>query len=139
MQSVHYTPFVPSAIGASSVFCGESAAEVAEAVLKNNKIRELLELNGLAGYRLHAVSLHPAEPDESGKNLPPAVRENAGFQRRLVIKWQALQSLPQERRREVNPIEERVIMLRHGVDHDPDASWVWALEGGKLVAQRVLA
>lgn len=139
MNAVQYTPFVPSSLGTSSVFRGASAAEVAEAVLSNNRMRELLGLNALAGYRLHSVVLHPAVPDDACKNMLPAVRDKAGLQRRLVIQWQAMQTLPQERRGEVNPIQEKVITLRHGVDDDAEAHWVWGLDGGKLVAKRAVA
>lgn len=119
-----YTPFVPAANGSSSDFTGATAAEVAEAVLRSNSMRERLGLNATAGYRLH------------GLELGAAVDTKDGLTRVLTILWQALPTLPQELAGKTPPIERRTIYLQHGIDDDmPDQAWTWVLNSqGQLEA-----
>lgn len=125
-SAASYYPYVPYCRGATSRFEGENASAVAEAILRNQHMREVLGLNGTAGYHLHSVTLNAA------------THEANGLTRRLVLLWQAMPTLPQERRGEENPVMERVITLEHGEDPRPEASWVWELANGKLVAKEVL-
>ena len=97
-----YTPFVPSAMGCSTTFDAASAAEVAEKIVQSKGMREQLGLNGLAGICLH------------GLNLSKATRGDRGLRRILTIQWQAMQTVPQERKGEHNPIESKTIYVRCG-------------------------
>jgi hypothetical protein len=117
-----YTPHVFSA--SSTTFEAENASEVAEKIMRSNRMRWLLGLNGLAGFNLH------------GLKLEKAVITKDGLTRKLVIQWQAMQTLPQERKGEHNPIETKTVYLEHGIDDMPETEWHWVNDGkGKLNAE----
>jgi hypothetical protein len=117
-----YTPHVSGA--SSTTFEAENAAEVAEKIMRSNRMRELLGLNGLAGYNLHGLALEKA------------VSTKDGLTRELVIQWQAMQELPQEQKGEHNPIETKTVYMEHGIDNMPETEWQWVKDGkGKLNAQ----
>lgn len=123
---ITYTPYVPAAFGCSSEFSGDSAADVAEKVMRSDRMRRLLDLDGLAGRILHRLELSKAE------------RVSGQMQRTLTVWWQAMQTVPQERAGTVNPVIKRTVLLQKGHDNDPDAEWIWTeQEPGKLVASRV--
>lgn len=117
-----YTPHVSGA--SSTSFEAGNAAEVAKKIMHSNRMREVLGLNGLAGYNLHGLSL--------GK----AVSTKDGLTRKLVIQWQAMQTLPQEIKGEHNPIETKTVYMEHGTDDAPETEWQWVKDSkGKLNAQ----
>lgn len=117
-----YTPHVPGS--SSTTLEADNAAEVAEKIMRSNRMRELLGLNGGAGYNLHGLSL--------GK----AINTKDGLTRKLVIQWQAMQTLPQEIKGEHNPIETKTIYMEHGTDDAPETEWQWVKDSkGKLNAQ----
>lgn len=119
-----YTPFVPAAMGSSMTFEAENAAEVAEKIMQNKVMREKLKLTGVAGYNLHGLTLGKAEQTKDG------------LTRKMVIQWQARQTLPQQRKGEHNPIETKTIYMEHGSDDAPETEWEWVADGkGKLNAQ----
>lgn len=119
-----YTPFVPAAMGSSMKFEAATAAEVAEKIMQNNVMREKLNLNGIAGYNLHGLTLGKAEQTRNG------------LTRKLVIQWQAMQTLPQQRKGKHNPTETKTIYMEHGSDDAPETEWEWVADGkGKLNAQ----
>lgn len=123
---ISYTPYVPAAYGCSSKFTGDSAADVAEQVMRSARMRGLLNLDGLAGHILHRLELSKAKL-VSGK-----------LQRTLTVWWQAMQTVPQQRAGTVNPVIKKTVVLQDGHDSDPDAEWIWTeQEPGKLVASRV--
>jgi hypothetical protein len=117
-----YTPYVYGA--SSTTFEAENACEVAEKIMRSNRMREVLGLNGLAGYNLH------------GLKLERAVITKDGLTRKLVIQWQAMQTLPQEQNGEHNSIETKTVYMEHGIDNTPETEWRWVKDGkGKLNAQ----
>lgn len=119
-----YTPYVPAANGCSSTFEGANAAEVAEKIMQSNGMRGKLGLNGLAGYYLHGLTLDKAEMTKDG------------LTRKLTIQWQAMQTVPQERKGEHNPVETKTIYMEHGADDAPETEWEWVKDSkGKLNAQ----
>lgn len=123
MTAIYY-PYVAASIGASSRFEAGNAAEVVEKIISSNGMREKLGLNGTAGYYLHGLKLEKAQ------------RSETGLERKLLIQWQAMQTVPQARAGEQNPIQTKTVYLQRGADDEPESAWEWVKdEQGKLHAQ----
>lgn len=121
-MKVKYTPYVSG--GVSMTFTGDTAAHVAEQVLQNRYMQEALGLSGCAGHRIHGASLSKAE-----KTL-------RGLTRKLIIDWQAMETLPQTSQGKTNPILPKTVYLEHGKDDSPEVEWIWKDAGsGQLVAE----
>lgn len=100
MNEIKYTPFVPSAMGCSAEFAGDTAAEVAEKIIDNPTMRYQLKLvDSAAGYVLHAI------------RLTKAVMTSNGLSRALIIDIQGMPTVPQSRAGETNPIKTKTIYL----------------------------
>ena len=54
---------------------------------------------------------------------------------KIVVRWQAAQTLPQQRAGKINPIEDVTINIEHGVDFVGDPGMVWEIDGKQLVAK----
>ena len=54
---------------------------------------------------------------------------------KIVVRWHAAQTLPQQRAGKINPIEDVTINIEHGVDFVGDPAWFGRLTkatGGKI-------
>ena len=122
-MNVKYTPYVSGAC--SMTFTGDTAAHVAEQVLQSRYMQEALGLSACAGHRIHGASLSKAE------------RTDRGLTRKLIIEWQAMETLPQTSQGKTNPILTKTAYLEHGEDNSPETEWLWKEAGnGQLVAQK---
>lgn len=112
---------------------GNTLSEAVEAALRNKPVLEKFNLRGAAGSIFHGLSVSDAEQvvDKfNGQDQPRQI-----WRRKIVVRWQATQTLPQQRYGEVNPIEDVTINIEHGVEFAGDPGIVWDIEGKQLVAK----
>lgn len=112
---------------------GNTLSEAVEAALKDEQVLEKFNLRGTAGYSFHGISVSDAEQvvDKfNGQDQPRQI-----WRRKIVVRWQAAQTLPQQRSGEVNPIDDVTIKIEHGVDFVGAPGMVWEIDGKKLVAK----
>lgn len=112
---------------------GNTLSEAVEAALRNKSVLEEFRLRGTAGSIFHGLSVSDAEQvvDKfNGQDQPRQI-----WRRKIVVRWQAAQTLPQQRAGKINPIEDVTINIEHGVDFVGDPGMVWEIDGKQLVAK----
>lgn len=112
---------------------GNTLSEAVEAALRNKSVLEKFNLRGTAGSIFHCLSVSDAEQvvDKfNGQDQPRQI-----WRRKIVVRWQAAQTLPQQRSGKINPIEDVTINIEHGVDFVGDPGMVWEIDGKQLEAK----
>lgn len=112
---------------------GNTLPEAVEAALRNKQVLEKFNLRGVAGSIFHGLSVSGAEQVVDkfmGEDQPRQL-----WRREIVVRWQAAQTLPQQRSGEINPIEDRTISIEHGVEFAGDPGMVYEIDGKQLVAK----
>lgn len=112
---------------------GVTLADAIENALKDEAIIEACGLGGISGYHWHGLSVTAAEQVIDKFNGVETPRQI--WKRTINAKWQAMQTLPQERSGEQNPIKDVTIKIEHGPDFADEPAVTWVVKGGKLVAR----
>lgn len=122
---------IPSSFAVRSAE-GKTLVEAVEAALKSKAIIEALNLGGLAGYHWRGVEVSAPEQRNDRWNGESHLRNI--WDRIITVKWQAMQTLPQELSGEQNPVKDVCIRIHHGPEFADTPAVKWGLVGDKLVA-----
>lgn len=130
MTAIHI--HIPSSSPYSRSADGATLADAIENALKNKAIIEAYGLGGIAGYCWHGLSVSAAEQVIEKFNGVENPRQI--WRRTISTKWQAMQTLPQERIGEQNPVREVCIRIEHGPEFASTPAVEWSMKSGKLVS-----
>jgi len=126
--TTEYSPYL--SWRAAPILRGTDAADVAEQAIRNPIVRRTLGIESAAGYKLHYLHL--------GKAAPRKDHPERGLTRELTLQSSKMETVPQERRKQTNPIETRIIYLEYGKNDDsPDTEWEWLSKGSQLIAHKI--
>ena len=131
MTTIHI--HIPSSSPYSRSADGATLADAIENAMKNKAIIEAYGLGGIAGYCWHGLSVSAAEQVIEKFNGVENPRQT--WKRTVHVKWQAMQTLPQETSGEQNPIKDVTIKIEHGPKFSGEPAVTWSVKDGKLVAR----